>query len=497
MAPLHDTSEEFTRRSVVGVYTRISRVGGRRGEGFISQADQEERAEAVAAGLRLEIADYWHDPDQTGGNLQRPAWEALMARVLDPADPISGVIVARVDRFARTVPEGAPEVRRIWDSNGGRGVFVAADLPVDTTTPFGRRTLWDWLSSAELDLETKKAAWWVAKRRALTRGAYNARAPFGYQKILKGQPHAGVLEPDPVAGPIVTELFRRDATRAFGAGTHARWLDEVAPKPHGPWTETAVLRILANRVYLGEARYGDHFPPNTEAHEPLTDPFTFGRCQRAPGERRTAERAFLLTGKVRCANCRYAMAGWSNGGSRRDTPVYVCRARACRHRSSITARLLDEHVEALIRPALTREIASAAETDGQLARVEAEVARLRDERMAFASDLDAKRLLGEDWLPALGARTDALEAKVAERDRLAGRSQLADLGRRAADDLDHDELRDFLHAAVRHVFVRRIPGRRRAPVADRALVVWNDDPGEIVIPTVSCPGSPGPLVWDE
>lgn len=488
---------EDTRPTLVGVYSRISRVGGRRGEGFISRTDQEERAEAVAAGLNLAIGGYWHDPDQSGGNLRRPQWDALMARVLDDHDPLCGVIVARVDRFARNVPEGAPEVRRIWDSNGGRGIFVAADLPVDTTSAFGRKSLWSWLSDGELDLEIKKAAWWVAKRKAITRGAYNARAPFGYRKIPKGEPNPGVLKPDPITGPVVSELFARDATRAFSTGSHARWLDGVAPKPHGPWNDNAVLRILQNRCYLGEARYGDHFPPNTEAHEPLTDPFTFGRCQRAPGHRRSATRTFLLTGKVRCANCRYALAGWSGGGSRRDTPVYVCRAKACRLRSSITAKLLDDHVLGLIGPAMEQEIAAAAETDGQLARVEAELAELRDERQTFASDLQARRLLGDDWLPALQARTDAIDAKLSELDALAGRSQRVALRSRGAEDHDHDELRDFLDGAVRHVFVRRIPGRRRAPVADRALVVWSDDPRQFAIPTVSSPGSPGPVDWDD
>ncbi len=191
------------------------------------------------------------------------------------------------------------------------------------------------------------------------------------------------------------------------------------------------------------------------------------------------------------------MGGFSYGGSRNDTPVYVCRSKGCRQRSTITAAFLDEHVVGLVRPVLNRAISAAAETDGRLATLEHEVAELRDERAAFASDLDARRLLGDDWLPALQARTDALEAKAAERDQVAAQAQLAKLGRRSADEFDHDELRDFLGRAVRHVFVRRVPGCRRAPVAERAMVVWNDDPRQFDLPTTSSPGSPGPVVWDD
>src|SRR4051794_20472228 len=101
-------------KTVVAGYTRISRVGARKGEGFISLDDQREGIVRRAAELNLEIGEWFHDPDYSGGNLQRPEWERLMGRVLDPSDPISGVVVVRVDRFARTVPEGAPEVKRIW-----------------------------------------------------------------------------------------------------------------------------------------------------------------------------------------------------------------------------------------------------------------------------------------------------------------------------------------------------------------------------------------------
>lgn len=495
MAPA-GTSDQSTRRASVGVYTRISRVGGRSGEGFISQDVQEETAEAVANTLNLDIAGYWHDPDQTGGNLQRPEWERLMARVIDPHDPLQGVIVARVDRFARNVPEGAPEIRRIWDSNGGRGIFVAADLPIDTTAPVGRRVLWDWLSSAELQLELLKAGWWKAKRSAVQRGAHIGRVPFGYRKVPKGQPGAGALEPDPATAPLVTELFAREATRRFTIASHCRWLQQVAPKPNG-WKDTTVQRMLERRTYLGEVHQGDSIEPNRDAHEPLVDPMTFARCQPRPSARRRASRTFLLSGLVRCAGCSYAMGGFSYGGARGDTPVYVCRAKGCTSRSTIVAEKLDGYVLALIRPALDREIVSAREADSDLVLAEAEVARLRDERQSFASDLDARRLLGDDWLPALQARTDALNAKIAERDQVAARTQLAATGKRSAADFDRHELRDFLERAVRAVFVRRVPTDRRAPVERRAMVVWSDDPRQFPVPTAGRASAPLPVAWDE
>jgi DNA invertase Pin-like site-specific DNA recombinase len=244
-------------REVVG-YTRISRVGGRKGEGFISQADQQEGITARARELGLVIAEWAHDEDSSGGNLQRPEWERVMARILDESDPIHGVIVVRVDRFARTVPEGAPEVKRIWESNRGAGIFVAADLPLDTTTPYGRKMLWDWLSNAELQLEMLKASWWRAKERAIRRGAHIGPTPLAFERIPKNaERDAGKLVPRPEWIPVMRAVFQYAADHPTELEAPImRWANEHAPRPDGrAWTHTTIANTLRNRIYLGEVAY--------------------------------------------------------------------------------------------------------------------------------------------------------------------------------------------------------------------------------------------------
>jgi hypothetical protein len=74
-------------REVIG-RTRVSRVGGRKGGGFISKADQQDGIASRPRELGVAVAEWCHDEDSTGGNLQRPEWERVMARLLDPAGPI-------------------------------------------------------------------------------------------------------------------------------------------------------------------------------------------------------------------------------------------------------------------------------------------------------------------------------------------------------------------------------------------------------------------------
>lgn len=477
---------------IVAGYTRISRVGGRKGDGFISEADQREGILRRAGELGLTVAEWFHDPDYSGGNLQRPEWERLMGRILDPSDSVSGVIVVRVDRFARTVPEGAPEVQRIWNAGG---VFVAADLPVDTTTDHGRKMLWDWLSNAEFQLGMLKSGWTRAKGRAIKRGAHIGRTPFGYGRVPKGEDGSGRLYPLPDQADAVRAAFcaRRDGASYSAV---AATLDERAPKATR-WTVTDVKRMLRARVYLGEVRYGDGLV-NRDAHDPIIDAGLFAAVQptHRTGERKRADTPFLLSGLVRCAHCRYAMGGFSRGGSKRDTPVYRCisRGNRCDHRPLITASALEEYVVSIWRDFATLELGRSAETvDVDLSALDTEADALAGEVDEWIADATLKTRIGAArWQVGLDARLEAAEAKDRERAEAYARS--ASSGARYDLDpntQDRDEIRAQLPVIVKHVFVR---SGRGLPAERRAAIVMADGP-DFETPRRGVAGPFDPLPW--
>ncbi|MCW3027621.1 MAG: recombinase family protein, partial [Solirubrobacterales bacterium] len=80
-------------------YVRVSKVAGRSGESFISPTVQRERIEAWAGLHGAELT--WHEPelDVSGGRMDRPVFDRIMARVR--AGETGGVVVAKLDRFAR------------------------------------------------------------------------------------------------------------------------------------------------------------------------------------------------------------------------------------------------------------------------------------------------------------------------------------------------------------------------------------------------------------
>jgi DNA invertase Pin-like site-specific DNA recombinase len=79
-------------------YVRVSRVGGREGEGYISPSVQREAISNYAAELDGEIVAWHQDEDYSGGNVKRPDFQATLERLRDGAS--DGIVVMAIDRFA-------------------------------------------------------------------------------------------------------------------------------------------------------------------------------------------------------------------------------------------------------------------------------------------------------------------------------------------------------------------------------------------------------------
>src|SRR5436190_10912092 len=209
-------------------YVRVSRVGGRQGEGYISPSVQREAIGKYAAELGGEIVAWHQDEDYSGGSAERPDFQAALERLRSGAS--DGLVVMKVDRFARSVADGAAIVREIVDAGQ---VFASCHERIDPRTPEGKYMLTSFLANAELFLDQAKASWWTAKARAVARGAHIGPTPMGYERIPKGEPGSGRLVPHPTYGPAISGLFARAAESAKGDSALAHWMTSRAPRVGG------------------------------------------------------------------------------------------------------------------------------------------------------------------------------------------------------------------------------------------------------------------------
>lgn len=482
----------------VDAYIRVSDVHGRSGESFISVDVQRERITAWAASQGHEIIEYWEELDVSGGKMQRPKLDEVMRRI--ESGQTQGVVVWRLDRFARTLV-GALELIKTINDRGA--LFASVSESFDITTPSGRLVLNMMLSLAQFELERIAESWKEARRRAADRGVHmGAAPPFGYRKREDGR-----LEPDPVTGPAVTEIFQR---RAAGQSWTVinRWFATLGHEKAGLGHFS---RLVGRDVYAGVITDATSGVRHEGAHAPLVDKSTFQAAQDRRGARfAQGDSGTLLRGLVRCSGCRYSMnVGRESYNGVRSHNVYRCSRRerslgcVCPARIPATSfvsrgrtRLgLDDYVTEAVKAKVPELIAEAYGTGTDLTDLELSAENAENDLHVYATDLELEKAIGRDaWRVGFEARQQAFnEAQKALED--ARGIHGADLQRtlRFLDDfetLSLDQKRGAIGQVVRAVFVRDIrpgaqsgTGRKRGSranvpgaSADSVHIVWVDDP---------------------
>jgi site-specific DNA recombinase len=191
--------------SRVDGYIRVSRVGQRHGERFISPDVQREAIEFWSERLGFELLEVFEELDEPGSRATRPLLRLAVERI--QLGVSMGLAVTRVDRFGRSLLDGVQVIERV---RAAGGTFYAIEDGLDSSTDAGRMVAQILLSVAEYELGRIAAGWDTARERAIRRGLWVAKVvPVGHRKTRSGR-----LRPHPKAGPAMTEVFRR---RAAGA----------------------------------------------------------------------------------------------------------------------------------------------------------------------------------------------------------------------------------------------------------------------------------------
>jgi site-specific DNA recombinase len=244
------------RKLRCAVYTRKSSEEGLEQE-FNSLHAQREAGLAYIASQKAEgwiaLPDHYDAGGISGGTLERPALKRLLCDI--EAGLIDVVVVYKIDRLSRSLTDFAKLVDVFERHNV---TFVSVTQQFNTTTSMGRLTLNILLSFAQFEREVigerirdKFAA---SRKKGLWMGGW---PPLGYAVENR---RLAMVERE---AAIVRRIFDRFA-KTGSALTVARQLNaagEVTKRrlcANGarggkPWTKGAVYKVLANRVYLGEA----------------------------------------------------------------------------------------------------------------------------------------------------------------------------------------------------------------------------------------------------
>lgn len=309
------------------IYTRKSTEEGLDKE-FNSLEAQREACESyiksqMHEGWKL-IPTVYDDGGYTGGNMDRPALQALMADI--KAGKVDVIVVYKVDRLSRSLNDFAQMVN-VFDAH--QVSFVSITQQFNTTTSMGRLTLNILLSFAQFEREVigervrdKVAA---SKQKGMWMGGH---PPLGYDIEHRK------LVVNPQEALLVNEIFERylEMESAYKLAEflnargdrNKRWVNRHGVESGGqPFLYQALYKILNNQLYIGRITHkdksyeGQHQPIiSVELWDRVQNALKAGQVQR---ERRYAKHGALLMGKC------FSPAGYFY------TPTYTTSG-AVRHR---------------------------------------------------------------------------------------------------------------------------------------------------------------------
>ena len=457
-------------------YVRVSRVGNREGESFLSPDDQRRQIAAYAAAHGHEIVKWHEDLDQTGGKLDRPAFVQMMKRV--ESKQTGGIIVAKLDRFARTVYDALGAIKAL-DERGA--VLVCVQENFDPSTPSGRAFMTIARVFAELELERISAGWKsTINNVVMERGIQPTIAPFGYRKRADKR-----WEPDPVEAPYVKAIYER-RLRSESWASIARWLNEgdVKTRTGSQWSGRALKDLIKRESYTGVAKKGEF--RNETAHEPIVSRSTWLAAQDVTGKGSTPSggSSYALTGLVRCAGCSRIMAGhvYRKKGAepvnqyhcRKHSGGGECPAPAFMNETAILPVVEKWFFERISGPASARPSAPSIALDEAFEAL----TRAKERQEADAINLDLQEAMGT---PAYLARMKAHASTVDEHERAYedAKASLMSVGLPALEDIKamwpdldaHERIR-LMRRSIEGVFVKR---GRGMTAEERTLVVEKGD----------------------
>ncbi|GAB0057957.1 hypothetical protein SIID45300_02291 [Candidatus Magnetaquicoccaceae bacterium FCR-1] len=296
------TKKPTTPKIRCAIYTRKSTEDGLDME-FNTLDAQREACEAYIVSQKSEgwflVPDRYDDGGFSGGNLERPALQRLLADI--EAGRINVIIVYKIDRLTRSLMDFAKLVE-VFDKR--QVTFASVTQAFNTTTSMGRLTLNILLSFAQFEREVSaeriRDKFLASKKKGMWMGGH---PPLGYD----------VKDRKLVVNPAEAETVRWIFQRFAESGSAVQIVRELGEKgtvgKNGNRMDRPyVYRILKNRYFIGEVPHRDAVYPGE--HEAIIDRALWdqvhtimdGNNHYQPDRIRVQTPA-LLKGIIRCRHC--------------------------------------------------------------------------------------------------------------------------------------------------------------------------------------------------
>ena len=430
----------FSSYTPAALYARVS-------------SDRQDVDLSVAAQLRAlrdhaQKNDYmvvreFVDEAESGRIADRPQFQKMIDEAAKPTAPFKEILVWKFSRFTRK-REHAVAFKSMLRRRGIRVVSITEQAD---DSPTGK--LLEGIIESVDEFYSENLAQEVTRgmRESASRGFWvSPYAPYGYNrvKVQDGAKKRPTLQIDPGTAPIVSRIFGlSEAGNGMTDITRILNKEGIASPRGKQWGKTSVHAILINEVYTGTLVWGTNAkdraaPVRVEKAFPaIITRKQFNRVAKLMSSRapkianpRRVGSPFLLSGLVKCKNCRRALTGqYSKSG---QYPYYVCQSLMKRGSGACdTPRLNARRFEKLV----VGKIRSNILTEGNIRdlvkvvdeQMDGVAAEQRKRLETIESELeDVKRKLGRIWHVIETTDIDMADASDRIKEHRAKQSSLED-----------------------------------------------------------------------
>ena len=314
----------------VAGYLRLSMEDGDKdvSDSIVSQKSIIE-SKIKELGKDFELIDFYIDDGYTGLNTDRPAFQKMLKDI--ECKKINTVITKDLSRLSRNSFEANYFIELYFLERNIRYISILDNVDTYVNNSNNdmiqfKTLINDWYSK---DISRKvKSGVWARKEKGLY---LSARAPYGYSKSENNKNQLVINKEQAKIVKLIFEKFDNGEKQA----DIAKYLESnkvLAPSSYNDrgvfrkyiykW-DSAVYKILRNKVYLGHTEYGkrinlsykskkvkivprDEWKIVLNTHEPIISEELFERVQRKlEVHRKTKSQKFewLLNGLVYCKEC--------------------------------------------------------------------------------------------------------------------------------------------------------------------------------------------------
>ena len=296
---------------VFGIYPRKSK----RNDNSQSMEQQVYDCEQY---IKSNYADYkivLYDKDYalTGHSTKRRKdFQRMMKDVKD--HKLDAVVIMRYDRIARNTRDFC---NLYYEMEQAGCNLISVSQRIDTSTPYGRKFMYDMASMAELEWAITSERYKDSARYKIEHGyAYTGRVPFGF-KIEKTDNGKRIVHDNPDLVRNILEYYKiHKSKRATVAYTREHWIPD--------FTTNKFSALLNSDLLFGSCRDNENFCEPYYTKEEVMELRNITQIKSTP-----SGNIYLFTGMIRCPICGAAMCGlYSNrklrDGSRKLYTYYRC-----------------------------------------------------------------------------------------------------------------------------------------------------------------------------